>query len=387
MKKRLEIYLLVLFFIILGSSLSSNNRILSFTLETQAASVSKLGKVTFKDTTNSTKTTAYLKWKKVSGAKGYEVFRSNKKSGSFKKIATVSSIYYTNTKLKENTSYYYKIRAYKLSSAKKKIYGNFSSVKTITTTTNEFRFRGKRLCIGHSVNTLKSKFGNPNRIDPVNAGFLMYVYNSEPSRFLMVGVNNSRVVYIYTISRYFSYGNYIFGKKYSKLYFNGNGYTGEILLDSNNSSKSYGIEIKANSVQFCYGYSTKEMSAMEKEVLDITNAFRSLYNLNELKWSTRAAKAARLHSKDMAQKNYFSHYNKDGKDPFQRMDAQGIKYYVAAENLAAGFTNSASVMDSWIQSSGHRKNLLREGLKYLGVGIAYESNSNYYVYYTQNFYG
>jgi C1A family cysteine protease len=75
---------------------------------------------------------ATLLWKKTAGAKGYEVYRSGKKNGTYKKVATVKNCSYTDKKLKKNTTYYYKIRAYKSSNGKK-FYGKFSSSIKMTT--------------------------------------------------------------------------------------------------------------------------------------------------------------------------------------------------------------------------------------------------------------
>ncbi len=100
-----------------------------------ATAVKKPGKVTIKSAT-SKKNSVTLKWKKVSGAKGYVIYRSTKKSSGFKAIKTFkkgSTVKFTNKKLKKNTTYYYKIRAYKLNSKGKKVFGSYSKVKKIRT--------------------------------------------------------------------------------------------------------------------------------------------------------------------------------------------------------------------------------------------------------------
>lgn len=75
-----------------------------------------------------------VSWKKVSKASGYEVYRADKKKGKFKKIATIkkgSIVKYTNKKLKKKKSYFFKIRAYRVS-GKKKVYGKYSSIVKVT---------------------------------------------------------------------------------------------------------------------------------------------------------------------------------------------------------------------------------------------------------------
>ncbi len=72
-----------------------------------------------------------VSWKKISGAKGYEVYRATSKSGPYSKRTTTSNLSYTNTKLTKNKNYYYKVKAYKVVNGKK-VYSSYSSIKSIT---------------------------------------------------------------------------------------------------------------------------------------------------------------------------------------------------------------------------------------------------------------
>jgi hypothetical protein len=93
---------------------------------TSVAKTTSLKKSTVK------KTSAKLTWAKTADATGYEIYRSSKKNGTYTQVATVKKCSYTNTKLKKNTTYYYKVRAYKLSGSTK-IYGKFSGTIKVTT--------------------------------------------------------------------------------------------------------------------------------------------------------------------------------------------------------------------------------------------------------------
>ena len=76
---------------------------------------------------------AYVKWKKISGASGYEIYRSTSKTGSYSKVKTITSastVSYTNSGLTSKKTYYYKVRAYRTVSGKK-IYSSYSSIKNI----------------------------------------------------------------------------------------------------------------------------------------------------------------------------------------------------------------------------------------------------------------
>ncbi|MNJ55253.1 Cysteine-rich secretory protein family protein [compost metagenome] len=126
----------------------------------------------------------------------------------------------------------------------------------------------------------------------------------------------------------------------------------------------------------------------ELEILDLTNVFRVSKGVSTLTWNDQAAVAARLHSADMAAQNYFEHNNLEGKTPGDRMAAQGLISFKAwGENIAAGHTNAIDAHYGWINSLGHRVNLLRGEYTWLGVGVKRaEENSKYGIYYTQNFY-
>lgn len=127
-------------------------------------------------------------------------------------------------------------------------------------------------------------------------------------------------------------------------------------------------------------------SAFEKRVLELVNEERAKRGLSALKWSNELASVARAHSKDMHERSFFSHTNPDGKSPFDRIKAAGISYSYAAENIAAGQATPEAVVEGWMNSQGHRENILNAKLKYLGVGF-YEAAGGYKYYWTQNFTG
>jgi uncharacterized protein YkwD len=92
----------------------------------------------------------------------------------------------------------------------------------------------------------------------------------------------------------------------------------------------------------------------------------------------RLAKAARLHSEDMAARNYFDHTTPD-QPPVQfstRITAQQYTWRAAGENIAKGQRDPAEVMSSWMSSPGHRANILNCGYKHLGVGLAVDSDGS-----------
>jgi uncharacterized protein YkwD len=97
--------------------------------------------------------------------------------------------------------------------------------------------------------------------------------------------------------------------------------------------------------------------------------------------------AARVHSKDMADNNFFSHTNLQGQGPGYRIAQAGYNGSGWGENIAAGYSTPQQVIDGWLSSDGHCANMLNPGFKDIGIGYAYGPNSQYGHYWTQVFGG
>jgi uncharacterized protein YkwD len=85
----------------------------------------------------------------------------------------------------------------------------------------------------------------------------------------------------------------------------------------------------------------------------------------------------------MAKKDYFSHTGKDGRSPFDRMTDAGYAYSAAAENIAAGQRTPADVVKGWMNSAGHKANILN--CTYSEIGVGYAKGGSYGTYWTQDF--
>jgi uncharacterized protein YkwD len=123
----------------------------------------------------------------------------------------------------------------------------------------------------------------------------------------------------------------------------------------------------------------------QAEVIRLVNVERSKAGCQALTANSALTKAAQAHAQDMLSHNYFSHNSQDGTSPFTRMTAAGYRWSSAAENIAAGQHTPADVMTSWMNSSGHRANILNCGLKNIGVGYAAGSGATYGQYWVQDF--
>ncbi len=135
--------------------------------------------------------------------------------------------------------------------------------------------------------------------------------------------------------------------------------------------------------------SSIQLHAFIKRVLDLTNLERTKAGLSPLKLNSQLTQAAQLHSEDMANSDYFSHRGYNGSSVGDRIYACGYKYTCAAENIAAGQTTPEEVVQAWMESPGHRKNILNSKYEEIGIGYYYLAHDtgevNYNHYWTQNF--
>lgn len=117
---------------------------------------------------------------------------------------------------------------------------------------------------------------------------------------------------------------------------------------------------------------------MEQQVFDITNIMRYRFDKPSLKWEEDIQQVAFMHSKDMADQDYFSHESLDGRGLKERLAEKDVEYQAAGENIASQYPDAPDAMEGWLNSEGHRNVLLDEQFTHLGVGV-------YRLYFTQNF--
>lgn len=126
-------------------------------------------------------------------------------------------------------------------------------------------------------------------------------------------------------------------------------------------------------------------SAFESEVVSLINLERANEGLPAFSNQSQLTSAARTHSDDMACNNFFSHTSPTTGSPFDRINAAGYSFSWAGENIAAGYGSPAAVVDGWMNSSGHRANILSENFTQIGIGYAKWAESDYVVYWTAVF--
>lgn len=122
--------------------------------------------------------------------------------------------------------------------------------------------------------------------------------------------------------------------------------------------------------------------SFEQKVAELVNAQRAKYGLAPFTLSTQLSNVARIKSQDMSENNYFSHTSPVFGSTFSLLKSHGISYRTAGENIAMGYRTPESVMDGWMNSPGHRANIL--SAKYTKIGVGYVAQGNYW---TQVFIG
>lgn len=128
-----------------------------------------------------------------------------------------------------------------------------------------------------------------------------------------------------------------------------------------------------------------DYATFQKRVVELVNAERAKNGLKPLTMNAQVNKTATLKSQDMAKLGYFDHNSPTYGSPFDMMKKYGISYRTAGENIAMGQTTPEQVMKGWMNSPGHRANILKASFTQIGVGVA--KNSSGRLYWTQQFIG
>jgi uncharacterized YkwD family protein len=127
---------------------------------------------------------------------------------------------------------------------------------------------------------------------------------------------------------------------------------------------------------------TGALSAYEQKVVELTNQERAKNGLPALQVDLTLSKMAHEKSRDMSANGYFSHTSPTYGSPFDMMKKYGISYRYAGENIAMGQRTPEEVVKAWMNSEGHRKNILSPNFNMIGVGYMAQGN-----YWTQEFIG
>lgn len=130
--------------------------------------------------------------------------------------------------------------------------------------------------------------------------------------------------------------------------------------------------------QKIYIPSIDDVKTLEQQVITLVNKQRAAHGLTMLASNWELCRVARYKSQDMINKGYFGHTSPTYGSPFRMMESFGIRFSAAGENIAYGQRSPQEVMNAWMNSPGHRANILSPSYNQIGVGVAKASNGTYY---------
>lgn len=272
------------------------------------------------------------------------------------------------------------------------------------------------ISIGDPLEKVIETLGEPQRKDVSKYGFQWYIYNKDYTKYLQVGVKDGKVVGLYSNSpiwqsqsglqigsekekvkeilgeplEYIKKGNtlyYLNSPEENSTYLISD-YYATVFYDLHDNCRVASLQLIdrtiEESLQGFYGELSEELKkSFEKQIFDLANATRVRFGKPSFQWDDKAALAGRKHSADMANRKFFNHENPDGEGPSHRIEKEGISWRRSGENIAAGQTSAIFAHENWMNSIGHRENLLGDFIR-LGVGVYF--GGDYHIYYTQNFY-
>lgn len=288
---------------------------------------------------------------------------------------------------------------------------------------------GLHTLIGEKTDFVIGKYGQPMRIDLTPYDYEWWIYpDAFQKGYLQIGVENNEVVTVYVIGEDLPTAPFHIDASYNEIQ-NIAKFKNEVPVSIQNNSYKFTLteeEIKTRPlifagnifIQLYFDQYTSKLSSIRylngetlikhrpysvvyrgkliepqtlsssewrevetgsaMQIFEITNVIRKKHNLNGFLWDDETAKVAYLHSEDMKKNDYFSHTSPSQGELKDRLEKQGVVYQLAGENIAAKYVDSIEAVTGWLNSEGHRVNLLHEDFTHLGVGV-------YERYYTQNF--
>ena len=156
------------------------------------------------------------------------------------------------------------------------------------------------------------------------------------------------------------------------------------IYPSSSGSSNSGTGGSSSSGNTSSSTETSNMNSDEKEVFDLINKQRTNNGLAALKNDSEVQIVARIKAQDMVNNNYFSHTSPTYGSPFDMLKSFKISYKTAGENIAGNSSNSSAVT-AWMNSSGHKANILNSNFNYTGIGVV--SSPKYGKMYVQLFIG
>lgn len=371
------------------TSLITATMLTTMALSITASAAKKPAKVSKSSVRTTSTTSIKIKWKKVKKAKGYQIKISNNKK--FKKAKTINAAKTNKTikKLKPNTKYYIKIRAY-TKSGSKKIYGKWNkamSIKTpkksVETTKSKVNKTsgGSRNKTQSTHNTMPStnnqttNTAHTHQWSPVNTQYPIYEYHiMDPytgNDLTEAYQNSDKTTDIYTylrnnydknVAEYKDNIKITEGKQvivdYKEVV---SGYYYDCPICGQGERKS--IKIDAKTVD------TRTEEQKKQKIIELVNQVRAANGKSLLVENNDVMNCAQLKAQDFIDNNYFAHTSPKYGDASAMLESMfSIGSNFVGENIAAGESTPEKAIEDWISSEGHRTNILDDDITQIGVG-------------------
>jgi uncharacterized protein YkwD len=320
-----------------------------------------------------TATTATLNIGRVTGAQGYKIYRSSQMNGTYEYVGATKSTIFKDTGLNYAKSYYYKVRAYVVENGSK-VHSTYSN----------------KLSVYETLGKVTSLKGTPNSSSSINLSwksvngaskYKVYRSSSLNGTYNYVGITGNN----YYIDKNLSNGNtyYYIVRAYKNI--DGGKYNGVF-------SNKLSVALQFNSYKPIVtptptpsNPDNNDTSTTDKgfanEVLTLVNKERAQEGLSALSMSDTLLPPANTRAKEI--KQVFSHTRPDGRSWSTVLSDYNISVQTAGENLAYGYNTPEAVVTGWMNSPGHRANILNGKFKNIGIGVYTDSKGT--VYCTQIF--
>lgn len=249
----------------------------------------------------------------------------------------------------------------------------------------------KEIVFGDSAESVTEIYGEPSETLK-NRGctiFIYELYEKAKLEIFFFDKNGLCEIYSTDVTAYFSDGekNIVFNNNDA---FTEKGVTYYFFEDSQSQkhNKIYAVRALLNGTDASTFNKSDNNKVFEKILLYLTNLCRAMNEVEKLEYNDEVAEVALKHSEDMAERNFYSHENPEGKKVYDRIVEAGLsKYGCYGENICAATLNVFNASDGWYNSTkGHRENILNTNFKYMGAGFAYNGSSVYKYYGTQVFF-
>lgn len=285
------------------------------------------------------------------------------------------------------------------------------------------------LFIGMSREQLIDRMGEPTRKDPSTYGYEWWIYNQNWEQYIQVGIHENKVNMFYTNAPEWSWSNFAPGMLYSDWQEHWNeeseisfqfqlgyytfslteqdlaerplkiiGNTAiQLYVDVHDQNKISGIRVMDLETLLIHRpYALKYVGQLlevpdlseeewkevegsyERQIFDIVNVTRRINLLEPFEWHEQAAFVAKGHSLDMLEHEFFDHRSPGKGELSDRLEEGQVLYRSAGENIAWNYIDGPDAHEGWMNSLGHRKNVMQADFSHIGVGVVQK-------YYTQNF--